>query len=240
VPLAYIYARNVLVLSSAAPDPAMLAAFLDWARTKYERLYFLGGGGTALLSRKWSATSVASERFQVPEYASTFNAYPTEIRRKEFDYGLYALLPPRPGNDLWFDLDVGVADDLHVIRFHSKEQADGRTIRWSQDQSFIVVSTITARAREVVMTMSSGGRPAGPAPAEVSVYFDDQPLGTALVTEGFRPYTFPLPAGLAAHAAAAEIPPRLMIRTPTWNPRTVLGVPDGRELGVMVDRVQVR
>ena len=238
LPLAYIYARPTLVLSSAAPDPATLGAFLDWARTRYERVYFLGGGGTALLSRRWSASAVASERFQVPEYASTFNEYPRGVRRKEFDFGLYALLPPTEDPRLWFDLDVGVRDDLHVVRFHAKETAQDRTMRWSQAQSFVSVTTVPAGAREVVLTMSSGGRPDAVPPADVSVYLDDRPLGTARVSDGFRPYTFALPADLPARAS--DSPPRLMLRTPPWNPRRALGVADDRELGVMVDRVQVR
>ena len=218
VPLAYIYARNILVLSSAVPDPATLAEFLEWARTRYEHVYFLGGGGTALLSRRWSASPVMSERFQLPEYESSFNAYPREVRRKEFDFGLYALLPPTDTPDMWFDLDVGVRDDLHVVRFHAKETASGRTMRWSQDQSFVSITSMPRGAREVVLTLSSGGRPEGPPAADVSVYLNDQLLGTARVADGFRPYTFPLPPGVAEVAAAAEVPARLMIRTPPWSP----------------------
>jgi hypothetical protein len=240
VPLAYIYARNILVLASAVPNPATLAEFLEWARTRYQHVYFLGGGGTALLSRRWSASAVMSERFQVPEYESSFNAYPRGVRRKEFDFGLYALLPPQDTADMWFDLDVGVRDDLHVVRFHAKETASGRTMRWSQDQSFVSITNMPRAAREVVLTLSSGGRPEGPPPADVSVYLNDRLLGSARVTDGFRPYTFPLPPGAAEAAAAAETPARLMIRTPPWRPSAVLGASDHRELGVMVDRVQVR
>jgi hypothetical protein len=240
VPLAYVYARNILVLASAAPDPAKLAEFLEWARTRYEHVYFLGGGGTALLSRRWSASPVRSERFQVPEYESTFNAYPRNVRRKEFDFGLYELRPPVQTPEMWFDLDVGLRDDLHVVRFHAKEEAGGRTIRWSQDQSFVSITNMPRNAREVVLTMSNGGRPAAAPPADVSVYLGETLLGTATVVDGFHPYTFSLPAGAAAIAAVADTPIRLIIRTPPWNPQEILGTPDNRELGVMVDRVQVR
>lgn len=240
LPLAYIYARHVLVLASAAPDPPSVAAFLEWARTTYSRVYFLGGGGTALLSKRWSASPVVSDRFQVPEYASTVNAYPRGVRQKEFDFGLYELLPPTGITDMWFDLDVGIRDDLHVVRFHAKELAAGRTMRWSQDQSFVSVTTFGPGAREVVLTMSSGGRPQGLPPADVSVYLNDRLLGTVTVADGFRPYSFALPTGLAGAAAAADTPARLMLRTPVWNPHKVLGSQDARDLGVMVDRVQVR
>ena len=239
LPLAYIYARNVLVLSSPRPDPETFSAFLDWARERYSRIYFLGGGGTELLSPLWSARPVSSQRFQVPEYESAMNAYPRTIRRKEFDFGIYELLPAAPGVPAEFDLDVGLRDDLHVVRFHAKENADGRTLRWSGRQSFVTVVPLPPSVHEVEIVMSSGGRPPAAPPADVSVRFNDHLLGTVRVADGFRPYTFQVPPDAAA-AAAQSPTPRLQLVTPVWNPHAVLGSGDDRELGVMVDRVQVR
>ena len=67
-PLAYIYARNVLVLASPRPDKVMLEAFIEDALTKYQRVLYVGGGGTDLLSRRIIATPLADGRVQVPEY----------------------------------------------------------------------------------------------------------------------------------------------------------------------------
>ena len=162
VPLAYIYDRHVLMLNSPRPDKAVLAAYLEWARTRYERVLFLGGGGTDLLSPSWSARPVASERFAVPEYDAPVDAYPRFARSKEFDYSLYALLPPDPADATRpFDLDVGVSDDLHVLRFHAKESSEGRSFRWSRDRSLITVTGLTAASRDVVLSLNDGGRPRG-------------------------------------------------------------------------------
>jgi hypothetical protein len=240
LPLAYIYARHVLVLASARPDRPTFAVFLEWARSRYRRVYFLGGGGTDLLSRHWSATPITSQRFQVPEYESAWNAYPRVIRRKEFDFGLYELLAGSDGPEPGFDLDVGIRDDLHVVRFHAKEEADGRSIRWSQRQSFITVPAIDPDMRQLVLVMSSGGRPEAAAAADVAVHLNDRLLGTVRVRDGFRSYAFDIPAELAAAAAESQEPARLRLVTPVWNPHAVLGSGDDRDLGVMVDRVQVR
>ena len=70
LPLAYIYDRSVLVLNSPKPDKAAFAEFLTWARDRRRDVYFIGGGGTDLLSRDVAVTAVASERFQIPEYES--------------------------------------------------------------------------------------------------------------------------------------------------------------------------
>ena len=52
----------------------------------YSNVFFVGGGGTDLLNRRLRAEPIASERFQIPEYESRVEAYPTTVRRKEFDY----------------------------------------------------------------------------------------------------------------------------------------------------------
>jgi hypothetical protein len=242
VPLAYIYARHVLVLDSARPDKVAFAAFLDWARSQYRRVLFIGGGGTDLLSHRYSVRALGSERFQVPEYESAYNAYPRGVRRKEFEYGLYEFTGEKavPAPGLWFDLDVGVRDDLHVLRFHAKEEAGGRTIRWTQARSMVSVTTIHPTSRTVTLELADGGRPPAAPPARVEVFLLEEPIGSAVVTGPFRPYSFAIPPDLAARAAAVGDPVELRLVTDTWQPSEVLGSPDERRLGVMLDRVTIK
>lgn len=239
LPLAYTYARPVLVLASAAPDKATFAAFLDAARTRYRRVLFLGSGGSDLLSSKWTVEPIESVRFQIPEYDSPRNAYPRFAKRKEFDYSVYVFGPPSL-QAAASALDIGVGDDLHAVRFHAKEVTEGRTFRWTQAQSFIVVNRIDAGARTLALEMNDGGRPAAAPPAEVTVLIGERVLGSVRVTAGFREYEVPIPADVAEAAAASGEPVRLTLRTRTWNPLATLGTADGRDLGVMVDRVSVR
>ena len=239
-PLAYIYARNVLVLNDTAPDKPAFRRFLDWARSRYARVLFLGGGGTDLLSRNMAPKTVGGDRFQVPQYAQPLNAYPTEVRRKEFDYSVYELLPQRlrPGV---VDVDVGSDDDLYVRRIHAKQRDhNGVTYRWTRDHSFVSIIGTLPEAREVTLHLSDGGRPESAGPARVDVTLDDRPLGLLIVSGGFRPYTVSLPADLAREVAARDETTLLRIETETWNPRVLLGTPDDRELGVMLDRAEIR
>jgi hypothetical protein len=240
LPLAYIYARNVLVLSPARPDKRAIAAFLEWAHGHYRRVLFIGGGGTDLLSYRYGVQPIASDRFQVPEYDAPTNGYPRFVRQKEFDFGMYEFTPPQPREGLWFDLDVGVRDDLHVLRFHAKEQTAGHTFRWTHPTSYIAVTVIHPTSHDVTIWMSNGGRPPSVEPADVGVYLHNQRLGSVRVGDGFLPYTLPIPSELAARAAALSDPVELKLVTTVWNPHEVLGTPDDRKLGVMVDRVTVR
>ena len=238
LPLAYIYARQVLVLASPVPDKPTLAAFLDAARQRYRRVLFLGSGGTDLLSSKWSVRPLVSARFQVPEYDEPHDAYPRFARQKEFDYGVYEIGGPT-GLPATGELDVGINDDLNVIRFHAKETSAGRTFRWSQGRSFLILNRLAPGERAVTLSMGDGGRPAAAPPADVTVLLDDRTLGTVRVTGGFRDYELTIPADLAARLATGE-PVRVGLQVATWNPIVILGTNDDRDLGVMVDRVAVR
>jgi hypothetical protein len=250
LPLAYIYARDVLVLASRLPDKSLFADFLDWAHTRYRRVLFMGGGGTDLLSRRWTVTPIAGDRFQVPEYEAARSVYPRAPRAKEFDYSIYEFRAGGAAPEGPIDLDLGLEDDLHVLRFHAKETTGGRTFRWSRDVSYVSMASLPAASRTVTITMSDGGRPAAAGPAEVSVFLEfgyrageaperSVPLGTVTAARGFTPYTFGIPADAARMAAESGTPARLKIVSSTWNPAHLLGVPDDRDLGVMVDRVAI-
>jgi hypothetical protein len=238
LPLDYIYARHVLVLNTPKPDKLVLRLFLEDAMKKYDRVFFVGGGGTDLLSRKISALPAASERIRVPEYDSLYDAYPRGVRGKDFEYGIYQLkLGGEAGRG--FSLDVGDRDDLNVVRFGGKETTDGQTFRWSGSQSFISVTGLTGREREVLLVMNDGGRPAQAQAAVVEVFLNDVRLGEARVAPGFQPYRFAIPAGVAEAASGIDDPAQLKLVTTTWNPRRALSKDDDRNLGVMVDRVEI-
>jgi hypothetical protein len=241
MPLAYIYARHVLVLESAAPDKRTLAPFVAWAAARYDRVLFLGGGGTDLLTPTTRAAPLGATRFQVPEYDSPLNDYPRTIHAKEFEYGLYELTtgPPAPAGPI--DLRVGADDDLNVVRFHARERSESHGVyRWTGPQSFVVLTGLSHSASSITIWMSHGGRPGSVAPAVVEVALDDEVVGTVEVGALMAPYTLALPSALVDRLAARQDPVRMRLRVATWNPAALLGAPDTRDLGVMVSRVQVR
>jgi hypothetical protein len=241
LPLAYIYAKPVLVLNTPRPDRAMMEAFIDDARARYRDVFFIGSGGTDLLTRRIGVEPVGSDRFQVPEYESPVNAYPAGPRRKEFDFGIYRFVDV-PALARAPDLVVGDRDDLQVVRFHAKEKdpQSGRTYRWTRDVSYVSLLNVTAATRTITLWMADGRRPAALPRAEVEVSLGEQVLGTVTVGGDVRPYAFDVPPELAAAAGASEDPSRLRLRSTTWRPRTAIGAADDRDLGVMLSRVEVR
>jgi len=239
LPLAYVYGRQVLVLATPRPDKRVFREYLEEAARKYRHVYLLGCGGADLLSRAISAQPVFSDRFEVPEYESRMNGYPTSVLSKKFDCSIYRLAVGAPAGP-FRSLDIGADDDPYVLRFHAKQQMDALAYRWSRDLSYISLPALAASARTVTLWMGNGGRPAELPPAHVKVYLDDQLVGEATVEEPFRPYQFTIPPEVASRAAVRDDPVVLKLTGNTWNPHAVAGVPDTRDLGVMVDRVEVQ
>lgn len=239
LPLSYIYAKPVLVLHAAKPDLVRLRVFLEEALKKYDRVFYVGTGGTALLSRDISATPIDSDRVQVDEFEVTLDRLPARPRRKEFDYGVYQLLLGQGAHGP-FALDVGLRDDLHVLRFHSKERIEDRTIRWTTRASEIAVSGLNGSERTVTLVMSDGGRPQSATPPRVRVLFNGVQIGETVVGPGFQPYAFPISVEQAAAAAKDVLPATLRLESTVWSPRDNGGGQDTRQLGVMLDTVTVR
>ena len=246
LPLAYVYGRNVLVIEGKVPDTTVMTEFLAWARSRYRKVFFVGGSESQLLSRSTTATLVTLERFEIPEYESAYRAYPHEVRYKLYDFGVYELsLRLRPPED--FDLDVGAMDDLFLRRFHAKEEHGtlGTSFRWTREVSSVSLLGVTPDRRDLTFWLSDGGRPEGQGPATADVYLsigghrihEDVLLGTVTATSNFKSYSFEIPLELAATLATSEEAGHLRLESSIWNPGEVLGVNDDRDVGVMVDRI---
>lgn len=241
LPLAYIYARNVILLATPAPDKRRMETFIDSVEKRYERVFFLGGGGTDLLTKRIGVQPVDGDRFQVAEYDAPTNAYPQGVKRKEFDYGIYRFVDAQ-GLATQPVITIGDEDDLQVLRFHAKERdpRSGRTYRWTRGVSYLSLLNLAPESRHLVLSMANGNRPVAAGIARVEIAIGDTVIGHADVDGEIREYTFDIPPDIAARGAASEDPTRVKISVPTWTPRAVIGAPDDRDLGVMLWRAEVR
>ena len=239
LPLAYIHNRQVLLLASASPDTEVLGDFLDWARGRHSRVLFIGGGGTDLLSKRTTARLVTSERRQIPHYERALNAYPNGVVDWQIDYGIYEFERGAGGTGT-FSLDVGAGDDLYVYGMHPKDaEPSGVTYRWTRERA--LVRLVGTRPDAATLTLRMRGRPAAAGEAVVRVFLDDRPLGTiAVAADRFEAYSVAIPPDLARQVAERPRASELRLETEPWVPLDVLGIPDARALGVMLDRVEVR
>jgi len=105
--------------------------------------------------------------------------------------------------------------------------------------SFVSLMGITPDSRVVTLRMSSGGRPARAGAARVQVYLNDHLLGDVEVADGFHDYTVLITPEIAEEAAHRPRASVLRLMSTTWSPKEILGTPDDRQLGVMLERVRV-
>ena len=238
LPLAYIYDRNVLPLRYNSPDPKAFGAFLDWARQHYDRVLFMGSGGTNLLTRRITPKLISTDRFRVPFYDRTLNAYPQGVDSWEFDFGLYELLPdPVPPGPV--EIDVGSGYDLYVGNMHPREaSSEGRSFRWTRTRSTVWIVGTHPEASELILTLSGRLDQAGIAP--VQIVLNDRLLGTLSPADGYERYTLPIPRDLALEMAERDEASELRIESQPWVPSQLLGMPDDRSLGIRLDRVVIR
>jgi hypothetical protein len=89
------------------------------------------------------------------------------------------------------------------------------------------------------LILHNGGRPAGAPPATMEVYFNETLLGRLQVDLGFKSYRLAIPTEAARLAAASEEPARLRLVSSVWSPHDFGGGGDTRELGIMVDRIEI-
>jgi hypothetical protein len=237
-PLAYIYAKHVLLFSSPRPGAPGVGQFLAWAPRAFDRVFLIAEGGLDLASPSIGITPAGNERFSIPEYESTANVYPRDVRQKKFNLNIYRLRAAERAAPMR-DIDIGGFDDPWVLRMFARQEQDGVTYRWVRDRSFVTVVGLDAPARAIVITAGDGGRPAAAGPAEVEVFLDDRLVGRFTVRGGFAEYRLEVPPDPAA--AAAEPPATSVVRLQctTWSPKASLGGSDDRALGIMLDRLRV-
>lgn len=138
--------------------------------------------------------------------------------------------PPQP------ELDIGEALDLGQVRgFHTAEQGGWR---WTTDRAQIRLAT--SAAQPVLHLVLASGRPPDAPPPPVEVWTGEQFVGRFAVASGWRTYALllPRPAGGASEGQPAVV---IELRSDTFTPRDYdRASDDGRTLGVMVDRVELR
>jgi hypothetical protein len=163
------------------------------------------------------------------------------------------LYSPLSGSPLWFDpgfvlipedsnftIDIGGAQDWAFIQkgFFDRERYDNvLPVRWTGGSARLLIPVFPAVCSgwtvEFKVVMTGPPRP-GPL-TEMKVYLDGKEAGTIALADSEGLYRLPLPE--INLAAPALLP--LDLQLPTWRPDQALGVPDRRQLGVMLDWIRI-
>ncbi len=241
VPLRFIFDHRIATIRTDTPDvePA-LRTILDYAKQK----------GLPVQLLAWSAVP---ERVQqtlelVPETGvsidtqvleSTYFSYPSRVLTVRWDLDVYTVEMDGSSDDLSLPggsvIDIGGIDTLYVSDgFYAKELAvaGAESIRWTGNNAVVHFPSEPGErwVRLRVMTPLLDGYE----PAAVSVVLDSHVLGEFVPTPGqwstveFR-----------GSASPKDGRSRLELITETFSPRAYGLSDDARDLGVMVDWIDV-
>ena len=207
LPLAYIYARNVLVLDSPRPDKATFAAFLDWARTPLR--------ARAVPRRRRHRPAVARDRRARRSPASGSRCPSTT---SPLERAIRAASATRSSTTALYELDAGrrrspgsgsTSTSASATTCTSCASTPRRRARAARSDGRSAQSYVSrpghppARAREVRSWMNDGGRPAAAAPARRErVPQRRRCSAPSTVGAGFHALHARHPAGRSPRAAA--------------------------------------
>jgi Dolichyl-phosphate-mannose-protein mannosyltransferase len=234
LPLWAVHGLSVVEMARFKPDPDRLQHLVQAWRTRYRNIYFVhtSASGSDLCG-------VFLERVQ-PFSFGTWEwerAYARKPRGREFhalNFTLSRVVPPEqiqvPPLPL---VDIGGTDDVQVSGFYDKEGGGDLTYRWTGPCASVYLPGARPGATLVVRT-STGKRPAT-RPARVEASLDGAPLGSFVASSDWTEIALPLPDPLPPG------PRVLRLDVPAWRPvHTDPAAADERDLGVMVDRLEIR
>jgi len=230
LPLWSLHGAPILELARWDPDPARLEHAVRFWRQSGREVYFVytyraERGLCGLFLQHLRDVMWAGK-----EWERSYVGPPTRAEARAFRFKVArVLLPEEVRVPPLSELDVGGSDEFQISGFSGREGAGERTYRWTGPCATLLLPTLP-EARAVVFVASAGQRPT---PARVEVSLGGMNVGSFV-------------AGSDWTEARLLLPPKrpdtnlLRLSVSTWRPENVSpGSEDGRDLGVMIDRVRL-
>jgi len=240
LPLSELEGKNVLEFYGLSPDRGSLERLIAAWRDEYEDIYFVTNykiSLSGLFTQHVRDFSLGTEHYEYAYTRPPAGSVPFHLRftlSKAVD--VHELAARMPKIDT---IDVGGSDDLLVSWFFEKERdQEGTTYRWSQRSSSIFLPAIGPDSKQIVIRLAGPEEPGAPRNL-VTVSVNQEELATLQPEAGFEIYSVELPPELTSGLRDGFAVLRL--DTEPWRPaNSIPGATDIRDLGVRVDRVEVR
>lgn len=229
--LSYYLDRNVLVLRNSSPDLALLREFLQqWQGN----VFFAGVANANLASSQFSLKPVEEIHFETPVFDEVYHQRPRAVLTKLFQIGWYRMLFAPPEHPDF--VDVGRYDDGVITDFYLKENYAGITYRWTNGHGHVFFPEGPAPKR-IVLVLNPGPWVPGMDRVHVRILLNEQPLGDVTLLSNYNTYTVAVPDAQQRETSGKPID--IQIESKSWVPQRVLGLPDVRRVGVIVDWVKI-
>ncbi len=240
LPLTYLYNKDAFVLQGQGLDNEPFSDLVErWRDRGREVFYIAYDGSTRVRSDDYFFSPVGEVALDIPLPETSFDHLPQGMVHHTYDLEIYKIEPAwkREEATYPFSLDVGRFDYGYLMSgFYAREGSSGGWYRWTGETAEILVPWAPA-GKSLLLSLTLGSqRPAGVEPAKVSLYLNELLLDRFDLGNEFKTLTIVVPpdsiTGPQAKTAC------LRLETNTWIPAEA-GLGDVRELGVILDRIEL-
>jgi hypothetical protein len=234
LPLWAVHGLHVLEMARFKPDPDRLQHLVRAWRPRYRNVYFVHTSASGSDLCGVFLERVQPFSFGTWEWERAYARKPRGRELRALNFTVSRVVPPEEIQAPPLPLvDVGGTDDVQVSGFFDKEGGGDLTYRWTGPCASVFLPGARAGATLLVRA-STGRRPAG-RPAPVTVSLNGARVGEFTAGASWTEHALPLPDPLPPG------PRVLRLDVPAWRPvHTDPAAGDERDLGVMVDRVEIR
>jgi hypothetical protein len=240
LPLWGLYGANALEFRRFNPDPERLTHLIRAWRQTYRNIYFVTSFRTDVCGLFLERTQTF--RFASSEFEWTYDRVPEKPEPRSVEFYLSRVIEPETLRiTIEPVIDIGGSGDLQTSGFFESEATGDLTYRWTggcldergnaTGSVYVPAATPGARIR---VRATAHLRPATARPAVVKVVFNEVPVGEFTADAEWREAEIALPDPLPPGSGI------LRLEVPAWRPsNTDKNSTDTRDLGIMVDRVEV-
>jgi 4-amino-4-deoxy-L-arabinose transferase-like glycosyltransferase len=240
LPLWGLYGANALEFRRFNPEPEKLRHLIAAWRPQYRNIYLVTSFRTDICGLFLERTQTFT--FTSEEFEWTYDRVPRHAEPRNVAFTLSRVVEPESLKVTSEPLiDIGGSGDLQTSGFFEREATGELTYRWTggclddrgNATGSIYVPAATAGAG-LRIRATAHLRPASAKPARVAAYFDDVLVGEFTADGSWRDFDVSLPDPLPTGSRI------LRLDVPAWRPsNTDPQATDTRDLGIMVDRVEV-
>lgn len=241
LPLWGLYGANALEFRRFNPDPERLSHLITEWRKTYRNIYFVTSFRTDVCGLFLERTQ--NFRFTSSEFEWTYDRVPREPEPRVVEFFLSRVIEPETLRVTTEPvIDIGGSGDLQTSGFFEAEATGDRTYRWTggcldergNATGSVYVPAASAGA-SLKIRATAHLRPENAKPARVRAFFDEVPVGEFTADGSWRDFEITLPDPLPRGAKI------LRLEVPAWRPTNTNPLAtDSRDLGVMVDLIEVR
>ena len=236
----YLYGKDSFVLQGQGPDNESFSDLVGrWRDRGREVFYIAYDGLTRVRSDDYFFSPVGEVALDIPLPETSFDHLPQGIVHHRYDLEIYKIEPAWKGGGIIypFSLDVGRFDYGYLMSgFYAREGSPGGWYRWTGKTAEILVPW-APEGKNLILSLAVGSqRPAEVEPAKVSLYLNGLLLGRFDLGNEFKTQTIIVPPDSIADPQAKTV--RLRLETNPWIPAEA-GLEDVRELGIVLDRIEL-